>query len=260
MKNIRNMNVSQLMVFPRLLTDTGHNRVMHRSNPAALALVADAPAAARRQRRRRRSEDLILDAATRMFLERGVVDTTMQHIAEAADVAQGTLYNYFPNKESLTIAVVRKMMKVYGRALLDHEMTRGDLDPLDIVASATIRLITQGVSDPFWRVLVERYDVLADALHDELQEFAMRNLGAALRLKLLPATDDSLAMLWRLGAWVIAGAIRDIVNGHLAEDRKYLVAVHVLMQQGIDQGRATAIVRRIRSRLAREVKAANALR
>jgi AcrR family transcriptional regulator len=227
---------------------------MPRSNEAVLEPAADAPAAARRQRRRRRSEDLILDAATQMFLEKGVVATTMQHIAETADVAQGTLYNYFPNKESLTIAVVRRMMKVYGRALLEAELSRGDLDPLDIVALATIRLITQGVSDPFWRVLVGRYDVLADALHDELREFAMRNLGEASRVKLLPVADDNLAMLWRLGAWVIAGAIRDIVNGHLAEDRKYLVAVHVLMQQGIEHTRAAAIVRRIRSRLAREVK------
>lgn len=173
----------------------------------------------------------------------------MQHIAEAADVAQGTLYNYFPTKEALTIAVARRMMKVYGRALLEEELSRGDLDPLHIVALATVRLITEGVTDPFWRVLVFRYDVLADALHDELEEFAMRNLAEASRLKMLKTDDDNLKMLWRLGAWVIAGAIRDIVNGHLAEDQKFATAAHVLMQQGITPAESMAIVRRVRAQL-----------
>jgi AcrR family transcriptional regulator len=209
----------------------------------------------RRERRRQRGEELILDAATAVFLSKGMSTTTMQDIAQAADVAQGTLYNYFPNKESLTLSVARRMMKSYGRELLETEISRGDLDPLDMVAVSTILLISKGIADPFWRVLVERYDVLSDALYDELHEFALLNLKQAGKQGLLPSSVKSLTIFWRLGAWVIAGAIRDIVQGRMPESDMFAVATHVLMQQGIEEVRAQAIMRRVRARLARDRRA-----
>jgi AcrR family transcriptional regulator len=213
---------------------------------------------ARRQRRRRRVEELILDSATQIFLTKGMATTTMQNISEAADVAQGTLYNYFPNKEALTVAVGRRLMKTYGRELLEHELARGGLDPLDMVAIATIQLVSQGATDPVWRAMVDRYDVLADALHDELQEFAMANLKQAAAQGLLPRASKTLHMFWRLGAWVIAGAIRDIVKERLPQTEIYNVAMHVLMQQGIEPERASAIVRKARGRIARSRKSERA--
>src|SRR5215207_8298896 len=44
---------------------------------------------------------VILDAALRRFLHRGLMNTTMQHIARDAGVAVGTLYRYFQDKEAL---------------------------------------------------------------------------------------------------------------------------------------------------------------
>jgi AcrR family transcriptional regulator len=41
----------------------------------------------------------ILDAALRLFAERGFNDTTVQDIAAAAGMATGTVYLYFPSKE-----------------------------------------------------------------------------------------------------------------------------------------------------------------
>ncbi len=205
----------------------------------------------RRERKRQRGGEMILEAAMAVFLAKGMGTTTMQDIAQAADVSQGTLYNYFPSKESLTVEVARRMMKSYGRELLESEMSRGDIDPLDMVAVATILLISKGVADPFWRVLVERYDVLSDALYEELHEFAMLNLKQVAEQQLLPSSTKSLTMFWRLGAWVIAGAIRDIVKGRMAETEIFNVAIHVLMQQGIAEERAQAIVRRLRTRMAR---------
>ena len=205
----------------------------------------------RRERKRQRGGEMILEAAMAVFLAKGMGTTTMQDIAQAADVSQGTLYNYFPSKESLTVEVARRMMKSYGRELLESEMSRGDIDPLDMVAVATILLISKGVADPFWRVLVERYDVLSDALYEELHEFAMLNLKQVAEQQLLPSSTKSLTMFWRLGAWVIAGAIRDIVKGRMAETEIFNVAIHVLMQQGIAEEKAQAIVRRLRTRMAR---------
>lgn len=47
----------------------------------------------------------ILDAALKTFVTRGYHGTKVSEIARIADVAEGTLYNYFPSKEELLLAV-----------------------------------------------------------------------------------------------------------------------------------------------------------
>jgi AcrR family transcriptional regulator len=57
----------------------------------------------RRQRQIAVRIEQILDAAARLFATKGFHRTTTREIAEAADVAEGTLYNYFENKNDLFI-------------------------------------------------------------------------------------------------------------------------------------------------------------
>ncbi len=48
---------------------------------------------------------LILDAALRTFAKRGYSETKVAEIAAEAEVAEGTLYNYFQSKEELLLAL-----------------------------------------------------------------------------------------------------------------------------------------------------------
>ncbi len=48
-----------------------------------------------------RTRRLIADTAARLFAERGYERVTVSDIARAAEVAEQTLYNYFPTKEQL---------------------------------------------------------------------------------------------------------------------------------------------------------------
>ena len=56
--------------------------------------------AGRRQRKRQAIHQRILDVSDHLFREQGVVRTTVDDIAEAADVARQTFFNHFPNKEA----------------------------------------------------------------------------------------------------------------------------------------------------------------
>jgi AcrR family transcriptional regulator len=58
-----------------------------------------------KQRADRRRD--LMDAATRLFIRRGISDTTVAEIAEAAHVAKGTFYLYFDSKEHL-LATLRE--------------------------------------------------------------------------------------------------------------------------------------------------------
>lgn len=63
----------------------------------------------RRQRQSARRLEDILDAAALLFAERGFHRTTTRDIAEAADVAEGTLYNYFTNKNDLLFGILNRL-------------------------------------------------------------------------------------------------------------------------------------------------------
>jgi AcrR family transcriptional regulator len=52
----------------------------------------------------------ILDAALPIFSSKGFATSTTSEIAEAAGVAEGTIYNYFPTKRELFIAVIKNLI------------------------------------------------------------------------------------------------------------------------------------------------------
>jgi AcrR family transcriptional regulator len=58
---------------------------------------------------RRREE--ILDAAARLFAERGYSETDTQVLAEELGVGKGTLYRYFPSKRELFLAAADRVMR-----------------------------------------------------------------------------------------------------------------------------------------------------
>ena len=54
-----------------------------------------------------RSEE-ILEAARKIFARKGFASATMDEIADAAELAKGTLYLYFPSKRDLFVATLRR--------------------------------------------------------------------------------------------------------------------------------------------------------
>ncbi len=61
----------------------------------------------RRARRKEETLRRIEDAGWRLFRSRGFEATSTRAIAEAADIAAGTLFNYFPEKRSLLIHLMQ---------------------------------------------------------------------------------------------------------------------------------------------------------
>ena len=61
----------------------------------------------RRERKKDETRTRIVTVAMELFEQQGFNTTTMEQIAEVADVAKGTLYNYFPVKEAIISAFMR---------------------------------------------------------------------------------------------------------------------------------------------------------
>ena len=105
----------------------------------------------------------ILDAAFREFGERGLAGARLDDIAKRAQVAKGTIYLYFPNKEAL----FREM--VHGTivsALVEAEASLAGL--ASETAEAQLRRLGQG----WWTFLrTERVQVLQRLVSLELGQF-----------------------------------------------------------------------------------------
>lgn len=66
------------------------------------------PAVSRIDRRKEKTKQSIVNAAMMLIREHGYDATTMEQIAEEADIAKGTLYNYFPVKEAIVSEFIRR--------------------------------------------------------------------------------------------------------------------------------------------------------
>jgi AcrR family transcriptional regulator len=75
--------------------------------------------------------DHILDAATRVFAARGFNGATIRDIAQAAGVADGTIYNYFDNKDALLFGILDRLNETERR---ERDLARpAGADPREFV-------------------------------------------------------------------------------------------------------------------------------
>jgi AcrR family transcriptional regulator len=98
---------------------------------------------------RRRAEarpDEVLDAALELFIEKGFAATRVEDIARRAGLSKGTVYLYFPSKDAVLEALVRRAIVPIAdtalEALRDYEG-----DPR-IVITMVIKMIGQRLADP----------------------------------------------------------------------------------------------------------------
>jgi TetR/AcrR family transcriptional repressor of mexJK operon len=85
------------------------------------------PLAPRKRAGRQRSSEkgeAILEAASNLFLQRGLRGTSMDQVAKEAGVSKQTVYSHFENKDGLFRACIRGKVASYG--FEDHAVADGD--------------------------------------------------------------------------------------------------------------------------------------
>ena len=91
--------------------------------------------------RRNGSREAIVEAAERLFLERGFGSVTMDELAEAAGVARRTLYNQFASKEEIFREMLLRVSGQLETAFPPGIETRGEVeDVLRLIARMILGL------------------------------------------------------------------------------------------------------------------------
>ena len=74
-----------------------------------------------RERKKQRTRQHIAETARRLFAERGFEQVTVAEVARAAEVAQATVFNYFPTKEDLFYSRLEAFEDDLMRAIRDRK-------------------------------------------------------------------------------------------------------------------------------------------
>lgn len=68
----------------------------------------------RKEREKEARREEIINAAEKIFFEKGLAQATMDEVAEAAELSKGTLYLYYKSKEDLYLTVAMRGSDILG--------------------------------------------------------------------------------------------------------------------------------------------------
>ena len=141
----------------------------------------------------------ILDAALKVFSEKGFEEATNAEIARIAGIAPGTIYNYFPSKRELLVEVVRNFLVTeHFQNLFEHA---GEMEYLtflssvldnrmdfieDSVKTRMLLLMAEILRDPELREIYDRQVVkpiinrMEKFLEDRADEGAFRRVNPSI--------------------------------------------------------------------------------
>jgi AcrR family transcriptional regulator len=97
----------------------------------------------RRARRKEARPGEIVEAALRLFADRGFAATKLEDVAAAAGIGKGTIYLYFPTKEDLFRAVVRQAVlpNLAAATAIAQDPDTSAADILRAIAEHFLRLL-----------------------------------------------------------------------------------------------------------------------
>lgn len=158
--------------------------------------------------RGRRTRDVILTTARRVFETRGYSATRMGDIADAADVAHGTVYTYFADKAAVLRAVADDLTDQLRAA---WRVGAEDADPVTRIAEANRRFLDSYQTHARLLAVLEEVSATQPEYREMLADFRQHYVERAVAgIRRLQA-DDMVDQ--RLDAYLAGSALCAMVEG-----------------------------------------------
>ncbi len=200
----------------------------------------DKVAPGRNERRKARTRSALLAAGQRLFGEQGLDATTVAEIAEAADVAIGSFYNYFDTKDELLAALLQETLAEHLRRM---EARRAGIDdPAEAISVAHRHFVHLAWEEPEWARLLVRLDVPYRATDEVLARPAMRDLRAGVTAGRFNVASPRLAL--RASGGALIAVMHAVLLGELGKHADSEHAEGVLRSFGLAPAEAAEIARR----------------
>ena len=170
--------------------------------------IAAEPAGGRRAATKIANRAAIIAAARAVFAERGYGSATVRDVIRRTNLASGTFYNYFPDKESLFRAVVEESATKVRARVQAARRQAGSLE--EFVAAGYHEYFDFLASDRQAFELMRRNSGTIRALFDEpifgagIEELAA-DLRTAMRIGIVPRVDPDYMAAAMVGAALEVG-------------------------------------------------------
>jgi AcrR family transcriptional regulator len=176
-------------------------------------VIAGEAASGRREERKAQNRAKLLEAAKKVFAEKGLGEATARDIVRETDLATGTFYNYFKDKEDAFRALLQELTDKARAAVRPPR-----LDP-DLNVAERI----EGAYRAYFEFVVEER---------QLFEVFRRNAGAIAVMPGEGLFESGIGDLFEdLGQWVVAGDLPQVDVDYLATamvGAGFQVAVHLV--------------------------------
>jgi AcrR family transcriptional regulator/quercetin dioxygenase-like cupin family protein len=164
------------------------------------------------QARSRATLDAILTAAARIFADRGYAAGTTNHIADEAGVSVGSLYEYFPNKDAVLVALLEAHLRDSERVLgeLVREVARERASLAAVTRRFVAAMVDLHAHDPgLHRVLFEQAPLPARVLRtlEALEDASARAVEELIRRAPETTVQDA-----RLAARLVVQAVEGLTH------------------------------------------------
>lgn len=169
-----------------------------------------------RQRKHDRVRADIMDAGMRLFVSRGFDATTVDEIAEAAEVSRRTLFRYFETKGAIVMAWTIGFTEFLVTTLRARPLGEPNLESLKQIFLALVTHATEVLPDVYaFGVMIERTPSLRYLSHQKHAEWE-ESLAAVLVERRGDAGDNVVRM--RLIARVGVAVFRTAIDEWLATE------------------------------------------
>lgn len=126
----------------------------------------------------------IIDAAKRVLEREGLEAFTTNRVAEVAGVSVGSLYQYFPNKDALLLAVVERGVRV-AEDLCRQSLTRTEAVSFEATFGQLMTVLIEHLEPrrPLLREVLAGTPLLSETGFVSVVEGMVRDLIAELRVR-----------------------------------------------------------------------------
>lgn len=155
--------------------------------------------------------DAILEAAAEVFERRGYAAATTNRIAERAGVSIGSLYQYFPNKDAILVALTRQHL-ADGMAVLTPHLERLNEGALwdDVLPDVVNAMVSMHAVAPMLHRSLFEETRLPQSLREELE--TLEDALVELTAQALVADPRSGPGDQRLAASIVVNAIEGLTH------------------------------------------------
>jgi AcrR family transcriptional regulator len=132
-----------------------------------------------RQARSQETVECLLTAAAHVFAHRGYANTTTNHIAARAGVSIGSLYQYFPSKDALLLALAERHIETGFAAVMEEVRAKQASSVPEFLRAMVNALIAAHEIDPRLHQVIFEEARLPDTFRHRLEELEERAIQVA---------------------------------------------------------------------------------